>query len=56
MSVDVVGDDPCRWLVTGFDSAGRALEIVLVLGDDGTEAVIHAMRMRPWYDPRRRRA
>lgn len=55
MTCDLVGEEPDRWLVTGFDSTGRALEIVQILGDDGGRTVIHAMRMRPQYDPTRRR-
>jgi len=42
----VLSDDPFKWLYIGLDGAGRALEIVSVLGDDGEEVVIHAMRLR----------
>ncbi len=34
----------------GPDRAGNLLEIVSVVRDDGTEIVIHAMRMRRGYE------
>lgn len=46
-----VGTDPTRWLYIGFDGAARALEIVSIEGDDGTEVVIHAMKLRKRYFP-----
>jgi hypothetical protein len=42
-------DQPARELRLGFDSAGRLLEIVVLLLDDSTELVIHAMKARPQY-------
>ncbi|THJ75365.1 hypothetical protein E7Y31_05925 [Candidatus Frankia alpina] len=42
-------DDPPRELRLGPDLAGNLLEIVVLLLDDGTELIIHAMRMRPKY-------
>mgnify|MGYP000144328464 CR=1 FL=1 len=42
-------DQPTRELRLGFDSRGRLLEIVVLLLDDGTELVIHAMKARPEY-------
>jgi hypothetical protein len=33
----------------GFDSAGRLLEIVVLLLDDGSELVIRAVKARPQY-------
>lgn len=42
-------DSPPRELRLGPDHAGNLLEIVVLLLDDGTELVIHAMRMRPKY-------
>ncbi len=35
-------DKPARELRLGFDTAGRLLEIVVLLLDDGSELVIHA--------------
>lgn len=42
-------DDPRRWLLLGFDDAGRVLELVVLVFDSGHELVIHAMRARPQY-------
>lgn len=42
-------DRPGRELRLGFDTAGRLLEVVVLLLDDGTEMAIHAMRARPQY-------
>ncbi|WP_166855422.1 MULTISPECIES: hypothetical protein [Actinomyces] len=47
----LIGEDPDRWLYIGFDGIGRVLEIVTVVGDDGQEVVIHAMRARRQYLP-----
>ncbi len=44
------GDDG-KVLYLGPDRAGNLLEIVSVIRTDGTEIVIHAMRMRPIYQP-----
>ncbi len=41
-------DDKVLYL--GPDRAGNLLEILSVLRDDGTEIVIHAMRMRRIYE------
>jgi len=37
-------------LYLGPDRSGNVLEVVSVLRDDGTEIVIHAMRMRRIYE------
>lgn len=42
-------DDPRRWLVLGLDPAGRALELVMLVFDDGHELIIHAMKARQKY-------
>jgi len=44
------GDDPDKALYLGPDRAARLLEVVVVVRDDGTEVVIHAMKMRPLYE------
>lgn len=49
-----VGEDPDKWLYIGADRSGRPLEIVTVRGDDGTEVVIHAMKLRKKYYPKER--
>jgi hypothetical protein len=43
------GEGPRRELRLRPDRAGNLVEIVVLLMDDGTEMVIHAMRMRPKY-------
>ncbi len=42
-------DDPRRWLMIGGDPAGRLLELVALVFDDGYELIIHAMKARPQY-------
>ncbi len=49
VSYPIDDDKPARELLLGFDTAGRLLEIVVLLLDDGTELVIHAMKARPQY-------
>lgn len=41
--------EPLRELRLGFDTAGRLLEVVVLVLDDGRELAIHAMRARPQY-------
>ncbi len=38
-------------LYLGPDRGANLLEVVSVLRDDGSEIVIHAMRMRAKYEP-----
>ncbi|HEY0260169.1 MAG TPA: hypothetical protein VGC18_09995 [Lacisediminihabitans sp.] len=42
-------ENPQRQLRIGFDTQARLLEIVVLVWDDGTEELIHAMRCRPQY-------
>lgn len=42
-------DDPRRWLMLGTDHAGRLLELVALIYDDGYELIIHAMKARAQY-------
>ncbi|OLT55271.1 toxin [Corynebacterium sp. CNJ-954] len=42
-------DDPRRWLMIGTDHAGRLLELIALVFDDGYELIIHAMKARPKY-------
>lgn len=42
-------DDPRRWLWLGFDDAGRALELVVLVFDSGETLIIHAMKARRQY-------
>ncbi|MDR1188109.1 MAG: hypothetical protein LBK95_11750 [Bifidobacteriaceae bacterium] len=41
-----LGDDPIRELRLGFDSEARLLETVVLINEEGTGIVIHAMRAR----------
>jgi hypothetical protein len=43
--------DDAKVLSLGPDRAGNILEVVSMLRDDGSEIVIHAMRMRAKYQP-----
>lgn len=43
------GDDPDKALYLGPDQATRLLEVVVALRSDGTEMVIHAMKMQQRY-------
>lgn len=39
-------DDPPRWLMIGFDTAGRMIELVVIAQSGGGYLAIHAMRAR----------
>lgn len=43
-------DEEGKCLYLGPDRAGNLLEVVSVLREDGSEVVIHAMRMRRNYE------
>lgn len=43
--------DDGKVLYLGADRAGNLLEVVAVAREDGSEVVIHAMRMRTNYEP-----
>jgi hypothetical protein len=43
------GDDPDKALYLGPDRAARLLEVVVAVRSDGSEVVIHAMKMRSRY-------
>ncbi len=43
--------DDGKVLYLGPDRTGNLLEVVSVVRDDGSEIVIHAMRMRSKYEP-----
>jgi hypothetical protein len=49
IAYEIEDDKPPRELRLGFDTTGRLLEIVVLLLDDDTEMVIHAMKCRPQY-------
>jgi hypothetical protein len=41
--------DPNRWLVVGPDRAANLLEVIVLLTEEGTEMIIHAMPLRAVY-------
>ncbi len=43
--------DDGKVLYLGPDRAANLLEVVAVMREDGSEVVIHAMRMRAKYEP-----
>ncbi|MFN0026331.1 MAG: hypothetical protein ACKV2O_03965 [Acidimicrobiales bacterium] len=47
--------DDGKVLYLGPDRAANLLEVISVVRDDGSEIVIHAMRMRAKYEPFLRR-
>lgn len=49
VSVSLDDADPRRFLRLGFDAQGRLLELVVLVWDDGSEELIHAMKCRPKY-------
>ncbi len=49
VSVPLDDEDPRRFLRLGFDSGGRLLELIVLVWDDGTEELIHAMKCRSQY-------
>ncbi|KJQ52411.1 hypothetical protein [Microbacterium sp. SA39] len=49
LALSLDDDNPGRQLRLGFDTSGRLLELIVLVWDDGTEELIHAMRARPQY-------
>ncbi|MGO4434175.1 hypothetical protein AB4Y88_13040 [Paenarthrobacter sp. RAF9] len=49
VSVPLDDEDPRRFLRLGFDTHGRLLELVVLVWDDESEELIHAMKCRPQY-------
>lgn len=50
-AVAIGEQDDAKVLYLGPDSAGNLLEVVSVAREDGSEVIIHAMRMRSKYEP-----
>jgi len=48
MVVEDLGEDPDRWLV-GPDRAATLVEVIVLLTEEGTEMIIHAMPLRAVY-------
>lgn len=42
---------PDKALYLGPDRSAHLLEVVVVVREDGSELAIHAMKMRPKYEP-----
>ncbi|MCR1160729.1 hypothetical protein NEK97_04570 [Paenarthrobacter sp. UW852] len=49
VSVPLDDEDPRRFLRLGFDTHGRLLELLVLVWDDESEELIHAMKCRPQY-------
>jgi len=49
MAVEDLGADPDRWLVVGPDRSANLLEVIVLLTEEGTEMIIHAMALRARY-------
>lgn len=49
VSIPLDDDNPQRQMRIGFDTQARLLETVVLIWDDGTEEVIHAMKCRAQY-------
>jgi hypothetical protein len=49
LAVEDLGEDPDRWLVIGPDRATNLIETVVLVTQEGTEMIIHAMPLRPIY-------
>ena len=49
MAVEDLGADPDRWLVVGPDRSANLLEVIVLLTEEGTQMIIHAMALRARY-------
>jgi hypothetical protein len=49
LAVEDLGADPDRWLVVGPDRSANLLEVIVLVTEEGTEMIIHAMPMRAAY-------
>jgi hypothetical protein len=49
IAVEDLDVDPNRWLVVGSDRAANLLEVIVLLTEEGTEMIIHAMPLRAVY-------
>jgi len=45
----VAVEDLDRWLVVGPDGAANLLEVIVLVTEEGTEMIIHAMPLRAVY-------
>jgi len=49
LAVEDLSEDPDRWLVVGPDRVANLLEIIVLITEQGTEMIIHAMPLRAIY-------
>ena len=49
IAVEDLGEDPDRWLVVGPDRSANLLEVIVLLTEEGTQMIIHAMALRARY-------
>lgn len=49
MAVEDLSEDPDRWLIIGPDRVANLLEIIVLITEEGTEMIIHAMPLRAIY-------
>ena len=49
MAVEDLGADPDRWLVVGPDRSANLLEVIVLVTEEGTQMIIHAMPLRATY-------
>lgn len=46
---------PSKWLLVGTTREGIPLELIVVMGQNGEQLLIHAMKLRKQFMPGRRR-
>jgi len=49
LALEDLSEDPDRWLVVGPDRVANLLEIIVLITEQGTEMIIHAMPLRAIY-------
>lgn len=49
MAVEDLSEDPDRWLIIGPDRVANLLEIIVLITEESTEMIIHAMPLRAIY-------
>lgn len=49
VAVEDLGEDPDRWIVVGPDRAANLLEVIVLVTQEGSEMIIHAMPLRAIY-------
>ena len=49
LAIEDLGQDPDRWLIVGPDRSANLLEVIVLITEEGSEMIIHAMPLRPLY-------